>query len=162
MGRIEVALGRSVARAREGGSATNSVRNVSCVLYKLFPSVAMCAVGLRLLGLYLVGIAVCAAGGAFVMMGAAVVAAQLAIPMLLSCAAVWIISLMYQMLCPSEPAFLVLEPSAPELPLLASQVYVLRFVCLVSQAPPQKDSNFESSRYPTLHIGSSIVLCDQN
>ena len=50
--------------------------------------------------------------------GAAVVTVHFAIPVLLLVAVWWICTFVYQWLVPGEPAFQVLQPTAPELELL--------------------------------------------
>jgi hypothetical protein len=84
----------------------------------------MCALGLYCDAIFALVVIMVA------LVGAAVVAWQLAIPLLVLGALWWISSFMYQWLFPSEQAFQVLQPTAPPLELLqqprvATQVNII-------------------------------------
>ena len=73
----------------------------------------MCAVGL-----YLLAAAACIVIPAICV---AFIAGPFLISLFLSCSVWWMGNFMYRMLRPGEPAFQVLQPSAPELRLLAAE-----------------------------------------
>ena len=96
--------------------------------------------------------------------GAALVAVQFAVPVFLLAALWWVCTLMHQWFFRREPAFQVLQPTAPAFHLLqqpdaATQVINFKILILfcIRYGPPPQGPNTQILQLITLPIDSSIL-----